>query len=94
MLNIYEEQLEKPKAQIVINMQQVVMEVCDTSMHTISIGILHNEQRQDIKYKKLVSQICHGYFVSKLYLTKTLICSLFAACHNHSTTFLSSNHPA
>ena len=43
-LNIYKEPLESPNAEEVNNTQQVVMEICTTSMHTISIGRLCNEQ--------------------------------------------------
>ena len=42
-LNIYEEPLENPNAQVVNNTQQVVTEVCATSMHIISIDTLCNE---------------------------------------------------
>ena len=44
MLNIYKEPLEIPKVQIVNNVQQAVMEVCATSMHTIGIDTLCSEQ--------------------------------------------------
>ena len=47
MLNIYEELSENPKAQIVSNSQLSVMEICATSMHTIDINTLHNEQKWD-----------------------------------------------
>ena len=45
MLDIYKEQLENPKLQVVNNAQQVVTEVCGTSMQTIGIDMLHNEQK-------------------------------------------------
>ena len=38
MSNIYEEPLENQKAQIVNNTQQIVAEICATSMHKVSIG--------------------------------------------------------
>ena len=59
MLNIYEEPLENPEAQIVSNSQSVITEICATSMHTIDADLLHNEQKVDKMCKKLVSQI-HG----------------------------------
>ena len=42
MLNIYKEPLENPKVQVVNNTQQVVTEVCVTSMQTVSIYMIHN----------------------------------------------------
>ena len=50
-LNIYEEPLENPKAQVVNNIQLVVAEICATNMHTISTRMLCNI---------LASQIHHG----------------------------------
>ena len=44
-LNIYKEPLENPKVQVINNMQQVVTEVYATSMHTIGIDMLCNEQK-------------------------------------------------
>ena len=39
-LNIYKEALENPTAQVVNTSQQVFMEVCATTMHTLSIDML------------------------------------------------------
>ena len=44
MLNIYKKPLENPKVQVVNNTQQVVTEVCATSMHNMGVDTLHNEQ--------------------------------------------------
>ena len=57
MFNIYKEPLENPKVQVVNNKQQVVTEVCATSMQTIGIDEIHNEQKLDNMCKKLASQI-------------------------------------
>ena len=51
-LNIYEEPLENSKVQVV-NKTQVVVEICATSMHTVSTGMLCNEQKWDKMCKKL-----------------------------------------
>ena len=59
ILNIYKEMYENPKVQVVNNTQQVVTEVCTTSMQTISIDMLHNEHKLDNMCKKLAFQICH-----------------------------------
>ena len=55
MLNIYKEPSETPKAEIISNLQSVVTEICATSMHTIDIDVLHNEQMWDKTCKKLAS---------------------------------------
>ena len=60
MFNIYEKPFENPKAQVVNNTQQFVMEACATSMHSISIGTLCNEQKWDKMCKKLASQMHHS----------------------------------
>ena len=44
MLNIYKEPVENPKIPAVSNMQEHVMEVCATNMHTIISSMLHTEQ--------------------------------------------------
>ena len=59
-LNTYKEPLENAKVQIVNNTQQVLMEVSATSMHTVGIGVLYNEQKWDKIWKTLVPQICHS----------------------------------
>ena len=45
MLNIYKQLLEDSKVQVVNNMQQVMTEVCATSVHTIGNDMLHIKQR-------------------------------------------------
>ena len=62
------------------------MEICATSMHTIDIDTLHNEQKWDKMCKKLASQIhCSNKTVliqllcQKWYLTKAPIHSWFVA---------------
>ena len=59
-LHIYKEPLKNPKAQSVHNTQQVIMEICTTSMHTVSIGMLYSEQTWDMMCKNLALQFCHG----------------------------------
>ena len=59
MLNIYEEPLDSPKAQIVNN-TQVVTEICATNMHTLITSMLCSEQKQDKMCGKLALQIHHG----------------------------------
>ena len=60
MLDIYKEPLENAKAQVINNTKQDVMEIYVTSIHIISIHMLHNEQKWDKTCKKLASQICCG----------------------------------
>ena len=55
-LNIYDEPLEKPKAQGVNN-AQVVMVRCATNMHTVSTSMLSNEETWDKTCKIIASQI-------------------------------------
>ena len=55
-LDIYKELMENPKAQVVDNTQEVVLEICATNMHTISISMLHTEQKQDKMCTILVLQ--------------------------------------
>ena len=45
---------------IVNNTQEVSIEICANSVHTISISMFCTEQKWDKTCKKLVSQICHG----------------------------------
>ena len=59
-LNIYKEPLENPKTPVVSNTQENVLEICATDMHTMGNTMLHTEQRWDIMYRKLASQLCHG----------------------------------
>ena len=102
MLNIYNNLLENQKAWVVNYTQEVVMEICATTMHTISTSTMYNEQKRDKMCKKLVSQI---YYSNKSHfrsvtmsvggiLQNTPICSWFAAWCNCSTTFISTNFPA
>ena len=60
MLSIYKEQLENPKVKVVNNVQQVVREVCATSMHTIGVDALCNGQKQYKMCKKLLSPRHHS----------------------------------
>ena len=41
-------------------MQENVIEICATDIHTISTSMIHTEQKWDIKCIKLVSQLCHN----------------------------------
>ena len=59
-LNIYKDLLENLKTSVVWNMQENVMEICATDMHTIRTSLLHTEQKWKKVCKKVVSQICHG----------------------------------
>ena len=54
---MYEEPLENPKAQVVNNTQEIVMELCVTNMHAVGTSMLHNEQNQDKMCKQFASQI-------------------------------------
>ena len=47
MLNIYEESLENPNAQVVSSTHKVVMEICTISMHSVGTSMLYNEEKQD-----------------------------------------------
>ena len=103
ILNIYKELLENPKkTQVFSSTQAIVMEINVTSMLTISISMLHTEQKWDKTGRKLVSQICHGnkssfksvIYVCKCCPTETPICSWFTTWHSNSTTFISTNYPA
>ena len=44
-LNIYEEPLENPKAQVVYNTQEVITEICVTNMYTIRTSMLCSKQK-------------------------------------------------
>ena len=59
-LNIYKELLENPKTPVVSNTQGYVTEISVNDMHTVSITMLHTEQKQDITCKTLASQLCHN----------------------------------
>ena len=52
MVNIYEEPLENPKAQVVINAQEVVTEMCATNMHTVNTRTICSEQKWGMKCTK------------------------------------------
>ena len=52
--------MENPKTPAISNMQEHIMEICATNMHTLSTTVLHTEQRWDITCKKLVSQSHHS----------------------------------
>ena len=43
--NIYKEPLENQKLSVVSNMQEKVMEICATDMHTINVIMLQLEQK-------------------------------------------------
>ena len=45
LLNIFKEPLKNPKVQVVKDMQQVVREVCATSIHDLGIDTLYSEQK-------------------------------------------------
>ena len=60
MLDVEKEPMEKPKIPAVSNMQEHVMKVCATDMHTLSTTIIHTEQMWDITCTKLESQLQHG----------------------------------
>ena len=59
MLDISKGQLKNQNVQVVNNMQQVITEVCATSMRNTGTDTLYSEQKQDKRCKKLASQICH-----------------------------------
>ena len=48
-LNIYKQSLENQKTSIFSNMQENIMEICATDMHTGSTSMLYTEQ----KWKKM-----------------------------------------
>ena len=59
-LNINKEPSETTKVPVASNAQENVMETHATDMHTISITMLHTEQKWDIMCRKLALQLCHG----------------------------------
>ena len=60
MFNIYKEPLENPKVWVANNIQHVVTEVCATSMYTVGLDTLCNDQKWDRICKRLVSLIFHS----------------------------------